>query len=52
MAKVLIERYDPDQVVFVRNLIALPIVAAIVLYMIGGAGFRTPACISTRYEAC
>lgn len=41
MAKVLIERYDPVQVVFVRNLIALPIVAAIVLYMIGGAGFRT-----------
>ncbi len=41
MAKVLIERYDPVQVVFVRNLIALPIVAAVVLYMIGGAGFRT-----------
>lgn len=41
MAKVLIERYDPVQVVFVRNLIALPIVAAMVLYMIGGAGFRT-----------
>ncbi|MFU8881781.1 MAG: DMT family transporter [Rhodobacterales bacterium] len=41
MAKLLIARYDPVQIVFVRNLIALPIVAAMVLYMIGGAGFRT-----------
>lgn len=41
IAKTLVDRYDPIQIVFVRNLIALPMVAAIVLYMIGGAGFRT-----------
>jgi len=41
LAKLLVDRYDPIQIVFFRNLIALPMVAAMVLYMVGGAGFRT-----------
>ena len=41
IAKLLVERYDPFQIVFLRNLIALPMVSAVVLYMIGMSGFVT-----------
>ena len=41
IAKLLVERYDPFQIVFLRNLIALPMVSAVVLYMIGVSGFAT-----------
>jgi drug/metabolite transporter (DMT)-like permease len=39
IAKLLVERYDPVQIVFLRNLIALPIVGAVVMYKIGASGF-------------
>ncbi|MDX5403041.1 MAG: DMT family transporter [Rhodobacterales bacterium] len=41
IAKLLVERYDPIQVVFFRNLIALPMVGAVVVYLQGWTGFRT-----------
>ena len=41
IAKLLVERYDPIQVVFFRNLIALPMVGAFVLYLHGWSGFQT-----------
>jgi drug/metabolite transporter (DMT)-like permease len=39
IAKLLVERYDPVQIVFLRNLIALPMVGAVVMYKIGVSGF-------------
>lgn len=39
IAKLLVERYDPVQIVFLRNLIALPMVGAVVMYKIGWPGF-------------
>ena len=41
IAKLLVERYDPFQIVFLRNLIALPMVGAVIIYMIGVSGFTT-----------
>lgn len=41
IAKLLVERYDPIQVVFFRNLIALPMVGAVILYVHGSSGFKT-----------
>ncbi len=41
VAKLLTERYAPIQIVFLRNLIAVPIVAAVVLAVCGTAGLRT-----------
>lgn len=41
IAKLLVERYDPIQVVSFRNLIALPLVGAAVLYLHGWSGFQT-----------
>ena len=39
IAKLLVERYDPIQIVFLRNLIALPMVSAVVMCKIGISGF-------------
>jgi drug/metabolite transporter (DMT)-like permease len=39
IAKLLVERYDPVQIVFLRNLIALPMVGVVVMYKIGVSGF-------------
>lgn len=41
IAKLLVERYDPIQVIFFRNLIALPMVGAVVIYLHGWSGFQT-----------
>lgn len=41
LAKLLVDRYDPIQIVFFRNLIALPMVGALILVLIGRTGFAT-----------
>lgn len=41
VAKLLTDRYAPIQIVFLRNLIAVPIITAVVLVMFGPAGLRT-----------
>ena len=41
IAKLMVARYDPIQVVFFRNLIALPMVGAVVLFVLGKKGLRT-----------
>ena len=41
VAKVLTDHYSPIQIVFVRNLIAAPIIAALIIATIGTAGLRT-----------
>ena len=41
VAKLLTERYAPIQIVFLRNLIAVPIIAGVVLAVCGAAGLRT-----------
>lgn len=41
MAKLLIERYDPIQIIFFRNVIALPLIGIVVALKIGMSGFKT-----------
>ena len=41
VAKLLTDRYAPIQIVFLRNLIAVPIIATVILTAIGSAGLRT-----------
>ncbi len=41
IAKVLTARYDPIQIIFVRNLIALPVIGALILAFRGGAALRS-----------
>ncbi len=41
LAKLLTDRYAPIQIVFLRNLIAAPIIAALILVLVGHAGLRT-----------
>lgn len=41
LAKLLTDRYAPIQIIFVRNLIAVPIIAAVVLGMFGARALRT-----------
>ncbi len=41
MAKWLVERYSPFQILFVRSTLALPVVAMMVLVMDGPTGFRS-----------
>ena len=40
-AKWLVARYDPIQITFIRNLLALPVVVLLVLFTTGRAGFRS-----------
>ncbi len=41
IAKLLTDRYTPIQIVFLRNLIAVPIIAAVILAVFGTADLRT-----------
>lgn len=41
VAKLLTDRYSPIQIVFLRNLIAVPIIAAVILAVFGSAGLRS-----------
>lgn len=41
IAKVLTDRYDPVQIIFLRNLIAVPMIAAVVLVLRGTHALRT-----------
>ncbi|MCC5970022.1 MAG: DMT family transporter [Pararhodobacter sp.] len=41
LAKLLTERYPPIQILFLRNLIAVPIIAALVVGLLGPAALRT-----------
>ena len=41
IAKVLTDRYDPIQIIFLRNLIAVPMIAALVLLLRGSHALRT-----------
>lgn len=41
IAKLLTDRYEPIQIVFLRNLIAVPMIAAVVLVLHGPRGLRT-----------
>jgi len=41
LAKLLTERYPPIQILFLRNLIAVPIIAALVVVLVGSAALRT-----------
>lgn len=41
IAKLLTDRYAPIQIVFLRNLIAVPIITAVILTAFGSAGLRT-----------
>lgn len=41
VAKLLTERYSPIQIVFLRNLIAVPVIAAVVYGVFGAAALRT-----------
>lgn len=41
MAKLLTDRYAPIQIIFLRNLIAVPLIAAVVAVLVGRAGLRT-----------
>ena len=41
MAKDLVTRFDPLQIVFLRNLVALPLIAAVLLRVAGPAGVRS-----------
>ena len=41
VAKLLTERYAPIQIVFLRNLIAVPIITAVILVAFGAASLRT-----------
>lgn len=41
IAKLLTERYDPVQIIFLRNLIAVPLIASVVLALRGTSALRT-----------
>ena len=41
LAKLLTDRYSPIQIVFLRNLIAVPMIAALIGMLLGRAGLRT-----------
>lgn len=41
IAKLLTERYDPIQIIFLRNLIAVPMIALVVLFLRGPQALRT-----------
>ncbi|SDW47383.1 DMT family transporter [Roseicitreum antarcticum] len=41
MAKLLTERYAPIQIIFLRNLIAVPVIAALIYAIYGAAALRT-----------
>lgn len=41
IAKLLTERYDPVQIIFLRNLIAVPMIASVVLLLRGSHALRT-----------
>lgn len=41
IAKLLIERYDPIQIIFLRNLIAVPMIASTLLFLQGPEALRT-----------
>ena len=42
IAKVLTDRYDPIQIIFLRNLIALPMIAVLAFALRGPMALRTP----------
>jgi len=41
MAKLLTERYAPIQIIFLRNLIAVPVIAAVIFFTFGAKALRT-----------